>query len=59
LRPDQREALLLVGVQGMNYEDRCRLITPECTSFEEIEGQVNSQHDELRERVRRALWAAR
>jgi hypothetical protein len=42
IAPDQREALLLIGVQGMNYEDRCLLITSGCTSFEEIEGQVNS-----------------
>jgi hypothetical protein len=36
-------------------------MTPECASFEEIEGQINSLQDELddlRERARRAFQVA-
>jgi hypothetical protein len=36
-------------------------ITPECTSFGDIEGQINSlqdELDELRERARRAFQVA-
>ncbi len=39
-------------------EDRRLLITPECGSFEEVEGQINSLQDELdeiRERARRTF----
>ena len=39
-------------------EDGRLFITPECTSFEEIEGQINSLQDaldEIRERAQRAL----
>ena len=39
-------------------EDGRLFITPECTSFEEIEGQINSLQDELdeiRERAQRAF----
>jgi hypothetical protein len=39
-------------------EDRRLFITPECTSFEEIEGQINSlqdEPDEIRERAQRAF----
>ncbi len=42
-------------------EDRRLFVTPECTSFEEIEGQINSLQDELnelRERARRAFQIA-
>jgi hypothetical protein len=38
-----------------------KLITPECTSFDEIEGQINSlqdELDELRDRARRVYQAA-
>jgi hypothetical protein len=41
-------------------EDGRLFITPECTSFEEIEGQINSLQDELdeiRERSQRTLQA--
>ena len=39
-------------------EDGRLFITPECTSFEEIEGQINSLQDaldEIRERAQRAF----
>jgi hypothetical protein len=39
-------------------EDGSLFITPECTSFEEIEGQINSlqdEPDEIRERSQRAF----
>ena len=39
-------------------EDGRLFITPECTSFEEIEGPINSLQDaldEIRERAQRAL----
>ena len=42
-------------------EDGQLLITPGCTSFEEIEGQINSLQDELddlRDRSRRAFQTA-
>jgi hypothetical protein len=42
-------------------ENRRLFITPECTSFEEVEGQLNSLQDELdeiRERARRAFQVA-
>ena len=42
-------------------EDGRLFITPECTSFEEIEGQINSlqdELDELRDRARRAFQVA-
>jgi hypothetical protein len=42
-------------------EDGRRLITPECATFEEVEGQINSLQDELdeiRERARRAFQVA-
>jgi hypothetical protein len=32
-------------------------ITPECTSFEEIDGQINSLQDELNETLERAQRA--
>jgi hypothetical protein len=42
-------------------EDGRLFITPECLSFEEIEGQINSlqdELDELRERARRGFQIA-
>jgi hypothetical protein len=42
-------------------EDGRLLITPECGSFEEVEGQINALQDELdeiRERARRAFQVA-
>jgi hypothetical protein len=42
-------------------EDKRVLITPECVSLDEIEGQINSlqdELDELRARARRAFQAA-
>jgi hypothetical protein len=42
-------------------EDGRLFITPECTCFEEVEGQINSLQDELdeiRDRARRAFQVA-
>jgi hypothetical protein len=42
-------------------EDGRLLITPGCSSFEEVEGQINALRDELdeiRERARRAFQVA-
>ena len=42
-------------------EDRRLFVTPECSSFKEVEGQINSLQDELdeiRDRARRAFQVA-
>jgi hypothetical protein len=56
--PDQPAAVTIALLRYTRGEDGRLLITPECTSFEEIEGQINSlqnELDELRERARRAF----
>ena len=64
IQPGTSDAPATVKIALLRYvrgEDRRLLITPECTSFEEIEGQINSlqdELDELRERARRAFQAA-
>ncbi len=53
--PASVRAALLRYTRG---EDGRLFITPECTSYEEIEGQINALQDELdeiRERARRAF----
>jgi hypothetical protein len=63
-RPDTPDNLAGVKIVLARYtqgEDGRLFITPECASFEEIEGQINSlqdERDELRERARRAFQAA-
>jgi hypothetical protein len=50
--------VLLQVNPAIRGEDGLLFITPECTSFEEVEGQLNSLQDELdeiRERARRAF----
>ena len=56
---DVTSAHLRIALQRYTMgEDRRVFITPECTSLEEIEGQINSLQDELdtlRARARRAF----
>jgi hypothetical protein len=61
IRPGTPDNLAGVKIALLRYnqsEDGRLFITPECTSFDEIEGQINSLQDELdeiRERVQRAF----
>ena len=58
---DLPAAVRLVLLRYTRGEDGRLFITPECSSFEEIEGQINSLQDELdvlRTRARRAFQAA-
>jgi hypothetical protein len=59
--PDQPAAVTVALLRYTRGEDGRLFITPECASFEEIEGQINSlqdELDELRERARRAFQIA-
>ncbi len=64
IHPGTPDAPATVKIALLRYtrgEDGRLLITPECTSFEEIEGQINSlqdELDELRDRARRVYQAA-
>jgi hypothetical protein len=55
-------AAIRIALQKAIYDPSGRVfVTPECSSFEEIEGQINSlqdELDELRERARRAFQIA-
>jgi hypothetical protein len=56
--PDNPAGVKIALLPYARGEDGRLFITPECTSFEEIEGQINSLQDELdeiRERARRAF----
>jgi hypothetical protein len=56
--PASIRVALLRHVRG---EDGCLFITPECTSVEEVEGQLNSLQDkldEIRKRAHRAFQVA-
>ena len=59
--PDNPAGVKIALLRYIRGEDGHLFITPECTSFEEIEGQINSLQDELdeiRERARRAFQVA-
>jgi hypothetical protein len=59
--PDNPASIRVALLRYTRGEDGRLLITPECSSFEEIEGQINSLQDELneiRERARRAFQVA-
>jgi hypothetical protein len=59
--PDNPAGVKIALLRYTRGEDGRLLITPECTSFEEIDAQINSlqdELDELRERARRAFQAA-
>ena len=64
IQPGTSDTLASVRIALLRYtrgEDGRLLITPECASFEEIEGQINTLQDELdqmRERARRAFQVA-
>ena len=56
--PDNPAGIRIALLRYTRGEDRRLFITPECTSVEEVEGQINSLQDELdeiRERARRAF----
>jgi hypothetical protein len=61
IRPGTPENPAGVKIALLRYtrgEDGRLFITPECVSFEEIEGQINAlqdELDELRDRARRAF----
>lgn len=54
--------VLKIALQKAIFDPSGRVfITPECTSYEEIEGQINALQDELdeiRERARRTFQVA-
>ena len=58
--PDLPASVRIALLRYTRGQDGRLFITPECTSFDEIEGQINSLQDELdglRERARRAFQA--
>ena len=58
--PDNPASVRVALLRYTRGEDGRLFVTPECTSFEEIEGQINSLQDELdeiRDRARRAFQA--
>jgi hypothetical protein len=64
IQPGTPDAPATVKIALLRYsrgEDGRLLIAPECTSFDEIEGEINSlqdELDELRDRARRAFEVA-
>jgi hypothetical protein len=59
--PDNPAGVKIALLRYARGEDGRLFITPECASFEEIEGQINSLQDELdeiRDRARRVYQAA-
>ena len=56
--PDNPAGVKIALLRYTRGEDVRLFITPECVSFEEIEGQINAlqdELDELRDRARRAF----
>jgi hypothetical protein len=56
--PDNPAGVKIALLRYTRGEDSRLFITPECSSFEEVEGQINSlqgELDEIRERARRAF----
>jgi hypothetical protein len=56
--PDNPASVRIALLRYTRGEDGRLLVTPECSSFEEIEGQINSLQDEIRERACRAFQVA-
>ena len=59
--PDNPAGIKIALLRYTRGENERLFITPECTSFEDVEGQINSlqdELDELRERARRAFQIA-
>jgi hypothetical protein len=58
--PDNPAGVRIALLRYTRGEDGRLLVTPECASLEEVEGQINSlqvELDEIRERARRAFRA--
>ena len=56
--PDSPAGVKIALLRYTRGEDGRLFITPECSSFEEVDGQINSLQDELdeiRERARRVF----
>jgi hypothetical protein len=53
--PDNPPSVTVALPRYKRGEDRRLFVTSDCASFEEIEGQIDSLQDELRERARRAF----
>ena len=47
--PDRQAGVKIALLRYTRSEDGRLFITPECSSFEEVEGQINSLQDELDE----------
>jgi hypothetical protein len=47
--PDNPAGIKIALLRYTRGEDGRLFIMPECSSFEEVEGQINSLHDELDE----------
>jgi hypothetical protein len=64
IKPGTPDNVATISIALLRYsrgEDGRLFITPQCTSFEEIEGQINPLQDEsgeLGERARRAFQAS-
>jgi hypothetical protein len=59
--PDNPAGVKIARLRYTRGEDGRLLITPECSSFEDIEVQINSlqdKFDEIRERAHRAFQVA-
>ena len=59
--PDNPASVKIALLRYTRGEDGRLFITPECATFEEIEGQINSlqdELDELRDRAHRVYQAA-
>jgi hypothetical protein len=59
--PDSPASVRIALLRYVRGEDGRLLITPECATFEGVEGQINSLQDELdeiRERARRVFQVA-
>jgi hypothetical protein len=59
--PDNPAGVKIALLRYTRGEDGRLFMTPECASYEEVEGQINSlqdELDELRERARRAFQVA-
>jgi hypothetical protein len=56
--PDTPVSVAIALTRYSQREDGRLLVTPQCSSFEELEGQINAlqdELDELRERAHRAF----
>jgi len=59
--PDGSVSVKIALLRCIRGEDGRLFVTLECSSFEEVEGQISSLHnelDEIRERARRAFEVA-